>query len=384
MKPINWNIIGLLWVLLLITGFFALHGPAGSDAIAYQAFACTQDEAIKAQLTTNWFDYPCSNIDYLLTSLAFTILAVISLTFVINKYTQQDNKLFVLVLFGITPLFYSVFVGQPNQFMGFALACCGIALIELVKDFKKPDMFLLFGLVNILLSFFFWRASPILILAPLFFRYDKTKISHKIGALVLFLLLLALFWNDLTGTFNAIINQNVISAEQAPGLGIIFIIPFLLFWKKMPKNLQIISAIFIIIGLIHAKYMFLAVPWLTVGFLNWINENKKHFNLIVLGFLLINLVSVGFLVYSLFPTQDDVNLADTAISTAKDTNLYWSYDYKWLMYAKGIPFQYTDGPNFQDLNKPFYAIIRQDDNLNCPVIASAENQPLKYYLVKCV
>jgi hypothetical protein len=55
-----------------------------------------------------------------------------------------------------------------------------------------------------------------------------------------------------------------------------------------------------------------------------------------------------------------------------------------LMKQKGLPFQFTDSPNFNDLNKPFYAIIRQDDNLACPVIASAENQPLKYYLVKCV
>lgn len=383
--------LSIIIITVSVFFFIILHGPQGSDAYAYLSYACTGSQEILRQLSTIWTIYPCTFTDYAIISAICAFVLCFSIINILGKHTDINLSTLPIILFALTPLFFSMIIGQPNQIMGVTISFLGLLLLE--EDIKKGKI-LSAGIIVILLSYLFWQAAPILLIVPILLRYDKKNKMHKIGLILLFFILGIVLWTQVSGLITQMFQSP--SAEQMSGLGIFFVIPFIIVWDKIPKNIQTTAAVFTIMGLIHAKYMFLAVPWLATGIVVWLSQQSKRSQTILKWlFIVVFIVSTVFAYFSLFPTPANNDIANHAISAQQGhlltdagngikAPLYWNYDYKWLMVYKGLPIQKIDGPDFEkDYNSPFYAITRQDDNTSCQIIYADDSQFLKYYLRKC-
>lgn len=367
-------------ICTLITFFLTTHGPIGSDSYAFVSYACGQSELL-VHLNTVWSFYPCGTIGIIIFNLIATLIILFSLYYILSKHTNLDMKYYLFVIFGAIPLFFLEFLRYENDLMGYALGFFAVCVFEWSLNNKKWVGTIIAFLI-LILSVQFWKASIILAIIPLALRYKKENKTHKIIAF-LTLASLGIYFYFI---YNQIYIFSSVNGETLPVIGFIFLLPLIIFWKQVPKNIQPLSAFFICIGIIQFKFAYFAVPWLATGLTNYLNKNEKQKKIIVATLFLLILIYTFLLFPNQFPTQQDEALADQAIKYSKSNQLplYWSYDYKWLMVNKNKPMIDTNFSAHTDWNRPFTAILRSDQLLDkCEIINLSSNGLLVYYFTVC-
>lgn len=368
------NVLTLFLIsFLAFLGYFFNPLLAYFDSYAFLGGACGLNTGFVIPFV------PCNIflIKLLLFSCFFIGLLSISV-FVKNVLQKNSGWRAGLIVLGFCPLFFQEFLKFENDVFGLTLALVGLALFSIGVNKNKHSykaLIMFFSILVVFISTFVWFATYLVLLA-MFLYSIYTIVFAIIGVFPII--------PQITGRFNNLttIGQQKI-LEELPLIGIFGVIFFLPGLKFTPKKIWLSTALLFGAGLLQNKFMILAIPFLSVGGLLFMEKIEKFKGIPRLEYIVLILVILtsffGF--FMVHPTQQEMNLVENSIDLSKDLNvsLYNDWTYGWWVTYKGYETNYKSSypnPNYNELSKPLVALTKTD--LNCLMVFE-EDQIKTYY-----
>lgn len=172
-------------------------------------------------------------------------------------------------------------------------------------------------------------------------------------------------------------------AEEIPLVGLIFVIHIIHFWKWIPKKLFIPGILLLLLGLLKAKYMFLATPFLLLGLIQKEKREGLKFRgdtIPVLFFCVLLGLGWFFTGLQLEPTHQELEEIQTLIKMSEDQNvpIYNHWDKGWYFVYLGYDTKYRaswPNPDWNNLQKPFF-VYNDKKEMPCGKIQGLKNSYL--------
>jgi len=232
------------------------------------------------------------------------------------------------------------------------------------------------------IAFQLWTASILISFLAVVLLLDRFELNKFQPAWFFLVIIGFLFfqWSYLVRSFN--FDFIMLVAEEIPLIGLVYIIHVLHFWKKIPQPFLLYGLLFLGLGILKSKYLFLATPFLLMGLIQkeksvglWL-ESKRFSNKIeIVPVVFVVVFGFGLILsgVSMFPTQIDFVEMQQAIDFATDNNipLVNEWGSGWYFVYLGFETKYKIGPpdpDWNNLDKPFVAYSR-DFDLNCSKIS---------------
>lgn len=316
----------------------------------------------------------CSVLSYKILMTFIFIVWVLILKKTLELFKPENVWKNMCVLFAFLPLLQYFFQLEDDNFGYLLMALSSYFMIKGL--IKKSRINMGFGVLLVLISgLLFWRGSILflfnysfvflpatgLFLMALFFISFQNK--NPFGSSID--LVSQVVNNLIKSLFPALDPHNKVILENTFGLSTIFLLLLFVFFPSIPKELIILSAIFLIMSFFSLKWMLYCVVFLMIGSIfNKVYVNRFTILIAGLTFLIYN----SILFTTILPNSNDWNVIQEAKELSMDLNMTlkgdWSHGY-WLLY-QGVNTPYFGGfPEKYDLNHS--VVLTTDLNLNCPI-----------------
>jgi hypothetical protein len=200
-----------------------------------------------------------------------------------------------------------------------------------------------------------------------------------IAAMILFFFSPDLIWRPLAHSTEIIIRtikgENFpLILEQKP---LIAIKDWFMLWfgaGAINKTVLPQLGFFLIIGILQIKFAILAIPFLSIGLINFfvktIESKKKWANSLAIFLVIVSIflsILWGALVFSYWPTQEVWQAIDYGIQKSKDLNAVFEphWDLGYLVHWKNQPTQSFGSIQDKDYNAMKNTVILTEDDVNC-------------------
>jgi len=354
----------------------------GADSFAFYGAACGQTQFIpnlNAGFLGNFlYLFNCNFFLISFVMFLFYFFGLLSLWVIGKKVLKEHAWLLPIYVGSLTPLFFVEGLRFENDLFGWCLAFVSLALVSIALKYKNlvfKALVLVLSVCIAIISFDLWGASIIILcIAPLLL--DIKLEYKKAWAIMVIIGFVTLKSQYLLHSFN--FDFLTLVAEEIPLLGLIYIIHILHFWKKIPQPFFLYGLLFLGLGILKSKYIFLATPFLlmaliqkekSVGLFLKSKRSKNVVKIVPMVFVII--FGFGYILsgISMYPVQSDFVEIQEAINYSKenDLNLFNEWGSGWYFQYLGFETKYCMGPpdpDWNNLEKPFVAYSRLVD-LNC-------------------
>lgn len=346
----------------------------GADSFAFWAVSCGQSQYAGMLSSPGWFVWFITNIigcNLLVLCFFLFVLYFLALwgLFRLGKALFLHHAwLFPFLTASLTPLFFLEGLRFENDVFGWCLAFFGVGLFYFCfgRGFWRLSSIPLFFIacVSMFFACLLWFPSFLVCLLCVFCVVRDYKSANVVICIVL-LVLLALFSGYLSHSVTQGIGNNAVS-EEIPLVGLVFILHILHFWKKTPKPFFFYGTLILFLGILKAKYMFLATPFLIMGLIQKHQETGLHIpklgikNIPIIPLSFFLLIGWFVMIQFAYPTQTDIQEMKNAIQLSKDLNipLYNDWGDGWTFVSLGFDTNYkisTPNPDYNKLKKPYIA-----------------------------
>lgn len=367
--PEKWNINWLILIGLLLPFFTLLVRGIfwGRDPFAFYAGVCGRN--VSGSLSSNFFEYlltfvPCDFFVISFLMLLTYVFGLVGLYFFFGNFESEFwTRRLMLYVLTLTPLFFLEGMRFENDLFGWSIAFFGLGLTSLFLRDKKYVFALIIWVLSAIITTLIWLPSIIVMLLIVFLIDYNTKTKKIVLGIGVIGILLVSF-NYLLISFRI---ENIVG-EELPLVAIVFILHIVHFYKYIPKKVLVPGILLLGLGLIKAKYMFLATPFLLLGLI----QKEKTQGIIIKKEKFEVLLAVVILIPALFiiglsvePSHSDLQEIENIIDLADENNLkvYNEWSYGWMFIYKGYDTNFKSSwpnPDWNNLNRPFYAYSKEE------------------------
>ena len=337
----------------------------GADSFAFYSVACGNTQ-YASNLSSNFFSGFLSLIgcNFVLTSFVqwfFYAIALFSLWEISKKVLGEHAWLLPVYVGTLTPLFFIEGLRFENDLFGWSLMLVALAVMYRGIQLKSPYRWLMLVLSSVigLISYNAWSGS--IILVPIAVILTDLKLRDKqIIIISLGIAFVLLNLGYILGSFNFDLATMV--SEEIPLLGLVFILPILHYWNKIPQPFFIYGLGLLVLGCLKSKYMFLVTPFLVMALI--LKEKREGLwlkDLKIEPMLFVAIFSISFIIMPLnmYPTSSDIQEMELLISYYNDNNIpiYNDWGDGWTFIYLGYDTNYKSSPpqpDWNNLTPPFY------------------------------
>lgn len=335
------------WFLLfhfefLLSALFLLSRPLilGIDSYAFFLLSCDKLNFSVALLPRILFTIlPCNQLVFNLVAIICFYIFTVILGKIIELY-YPDKKWKIMCLMWLVPTICNFFYQFENSSIGM-ISTTLFLLIYLKAKKAGVKNFHLLVLLLIPIGLFVWNWSLVVLFALMF--------ENLIGFGLFLLVSLFLGFNTVFGSLLPLFDSNNnILAENQPGIAVFAFFMILIGMFNFKKDFRRIASVFVFLGLIAAKFMYFALPFLMMGAFEFFYrfefrwEQWRYINYRLFKNVLVFLIFFFIVPYMLFttiyhavPSIDDFEMINKGIKISKDVNLplknEWGLGY-WILY----------------------------------------------------
>ncbi len=347
-------------------GYFMRPTLLGFDSYGFLMGVCSEKGVVsvlgqQAFLVDSLFSWiPCDLFIIKIILFFLYFLAVCVIALIGETFDKKDGWLAGIFVF-LSPLIFYAFTDFENDVFGFFLLFFSAFLYfkGITQTGKTKHIFMILSCFLVLIAGLIWEGAIYWIIP-----FGLLNIWFAVPTLILML-----FYSD---AFFMFLMPNSVVFEYMSWIGLGYLFFLMIGYVGITKKTALFVVWFTALTILKAKFAILCIPFLAVGILEYLKRIKndkfrQEFKTILLIGAVFMALSMNFIVFTQYPTQEYTDMIISAVEKSQDNEMNNDWGIGWIVkYYGGHTASYAS-VNMQKPFNDFNGYILTAKDLNCAV-----------------